>query len=107
MSGFDRGQTPKTRQMTPTTAAQVAARDIGSSKIACLIARLKPCSPSETLRGRSLAIDLIGMSHIQSRGILAGTVSDLNECEHAVRHAVSLAERMARVRVESVLLTKS
>jgi cell division protein FtsA len=47
------------------------------------------------------------MSHIQSRGVKAGAVSDLNECEHAVRHAVALAERMARVRVESVLLSMS
>lgn len=107
MSGFDHGQTPKTRQMPPNKTALVAALDIGSSKIACLIARLKPCSPSETLRGRSHAIELIGMSHIQSRGIKAGAVSDLNECEHAVRHAVALAERMARVRVESVLLSMS
>ena len=107
MSGFDHTQTPKTRQMPPNKTALVAALDIGSSKIACLIARLKPCLPSETLRGRSHAIELIGMSHIQSRGIKAGTVSDLNECEHAVRHAVALAERMARVRVESVLLSMS
>jgi len=107
MSGFDHTQTPKTRQMPPNKTALVAALDIGSSKIACLIARLKPCLPSETLRGRSHAIELIGMSHIQSRGIKAGTVSDLNEGEHAVRHAVALAERMARVRVESVLLSMS
>src|SRR3569623_99952 len=107
MSGFDHTQPPKTRQMPPNKTALVAALDIGSSKLACLIARLKPCLPSEPLRGRSHAIELIGMSHIQSRGIKAGTVSDLNECEHAVRHAVALAERMARVRVESVQLTMS
>jgi cell division protein FtsA len=107
MTGLNRGQTPKTRQMPPNKTALVAALDIGSSKIACLIARLKPCSPSETLRGRSHAIELIGMSHIQSRGMKAGAVCDLNECEHAVRHAVALAERMARVRVESVLLSVS
>src|ERR1700742_2963630 len=107
MTGLHRGQTPKTRQMPPNKTALVAALAIGSSKIACLIARLKPCSPSETLRGRSHAIELIGMSHIQSRGMKAGAVSDLNECEHAVRHAVALAERMARVRVESVLLSVS
>ncbi len=32
---------------------------------------------------------------------------DLAECEKAVRHAVALAERMAKVRVESVLLSVS
>jgi len=34
-------------------------------------------------------------------------VGDLNECEQAVRQAVALAERMAKVRVESVLLSVS
>ena len=37
----------------------------------------------------------------------AGAVVDLAECEQAVRQAVALAERMAKVRVESVLLSVS
>ena len=107
MTGLDRTQTPKTRQMPPNKTALVAALDIGTSKIACLIARLKPCAPSDALRGRTHAVELIGMSHIQSRGVKAGAVVDLNECEQAVRQAVALAERMAKVRVESVLLSVS
>lgn len=107
MTGLDRAQTPKTRQMPPHKTALVAALDIGTSKIACLIARLRPCPPSDALRGRTHAVDLIGLSHIQSRGVKAGAVVDLNECEQAVRQAVALAERMAKVRVESVLLSVS
>jgi cell division protein FtsA len=107
MTALNGRQTPKTRQMPPNKTALVAAIDIGTSKIACLIARLKPCPPSEALRGRSHTVELIGMSHIRSRGVKAGAVSDPNECEHSVRHAVALAERMARVRVESVLLSVS
>ncbi|HLZ04996.1 MAG TPA: cell division protein FtsA, partial [Bradyrhizobium sp.] len=87
--------------------ALVASLDIGTSKIACMIARLKPCPPSETLRGRTHAAELIGYSQIQSRGVKAGAVVDLGECEQAVRQAVALAERMAKVRVESVLLSVS
>src|SRR4029078_3281225 len=70
-------------------------------------ARLKPCPPNEALRGRSHAVELIGYSQIQSRGVKAGAVVDLAECEKAVRQAVALAERMAKVRVESVLLSVS
>ena len=106
MTGFDRTQTPKTRPMTKRTAL-VASLDIGTSKIACMIARLKPCPPSDALRGRSRAVELIGYSQIQSRGVKAGAVVDLAECEQTVRQAVALAERMARVRVESVLLSVS
>src|ERR1700739_238776 len=85
----------------------VASLDIGTSKIACMIARLKPCPPSEALGGRTHAVELIGYSQIQVRGVKAGAVIDLAECEQAVRQAVSLAERMAKVRVESVLLSVS
>jgi cell division protein FtsA len=59
------------------------------------------------LRGRSHAVELIGYSQIQSRGVKAGAVVDLAECEQAVRQAVAEAERMAKVRVESVLLSVS
>ncbi|MDU6495952.1 cell division protein FtsA, partial [Bradyrhizobium sp.] len=73
-------------------------------KIACMIARLRPAPPSDALRGRTHAVELIGYSQIQSRGVKAGAVVDPVACEQAVRQAVALAERMAKVRVESVLL---
>ena len=38
--------------------ALVASLDIGTSKIACMIARLKPCPPNDALRGRSHATAL-------------------------------------------------
>jgi len=106
MTGLDRNQTPKTRPMAKRTAL-AASLDIGTSKIACMIARLRPCPPSGALRGRSHAAELIGYSQIQSRGVKAGAVVDLAECEQAVRQAVAEAERMAKVRVESVLLSVS
>src|SRR6201995_4408455 len=107
MTGLDRTLTPKTRPVSGKRTALVASLDIGTSKIACMIARLKPCLPSETLRGRTHAAELIGYSQIQSRGVKAGAVVDLAECEQAVRQAVSAAEDMAKVRVESVLLSVS
>src|ERR1700741_1848996 len=107
MTRLDRTQTPKTRPMPQGRTALVASLDIGTSKIACMIARLKPCPPSDALRGRTHAAELIGYSQIQARGMKAGAVVDLAECEAAVRQAVALAERMAKVRVESVLLSIS
>src|ERR1700761_8500846 len=107
MTGLNRTQTPKTRPMPQNRTALVASLDIGTSKIACLIARLKPSAPNEALRGRTHAVELIGYSQIRSRGVKAGAVVDLAECEQAVRQAVSAAEDMAKVRVESVLLSVS
>jgi cell division protein FtsA len=68
MTGLDRNQTPKTRPMPQKRTALVASLDIGTSKIACMIARLKPCPPSDA-RGRSHAVELIGYSQIQSHGV--------------------------------------
>src|SRR5437764_14937189 len=104
MTGLDRNQTPKTRPVDHKRTALVASLDVGTSKIACMIARLKPAPPSDALRGRTHAVELVGYSQIQSRGVKAGAVVDPVECEQAVRQAVALAERMAKVRVESVLL---
>lgn len=107
MTGLDRTLTPKMRPMASNRATLVAGLDIGTSKVACLIGRLRPCQPRDALVGRSHAIDVIGISHIQSRGIKAGAVVDAAEAEQAVRQAVALAEQMAGVRVESVLLSVS
>jgi cell division protein FtsA len=105
MTGFHPNQTPKTRPTPQKRTALAASLDIGTSKIACMIARLRPCPSNGALRGRSHAVELMGYSQIQSRGVKSGAVVDLVECEQAVRQAVSLAERMAKVRVESVLLS--
>src|SRR5258708_34970829 len=107
MTGLDRHQTPKTRPMPQKRTALVASLDIGTSKIACVIARLKPCPPNDALRGRTHAVALIGYTQIQSHGVKAGAVVHLSECEHAWRQAAALAERMANVLVESVLRSAS
>jgi cell division protein FtsA len=107
MTSLDGGLAPKMRPLPNKRTAIVAALDVGTSKIACLIARLKPCPSSEALRGRSHAIEVLGVSHIQSRGIKAGAVVDIGEAEDAIRRAVSLAEKMAGVQLEGVLLSIS
>jgi cell division protein FtsA len=107
MTSLDGGLAPKMRPLPHKRTAIVAALDVGTSKIACLIARLKPCPSSEALRGRSHAIEVLGVSHIQSRGMKAGAVVDIGEAEDAIRRAVSLAEKMAGVQLEGVLLSIS
>src|SRR6516165_4355725 len=107
MSPLNYGLTPKMRPLAPRRTALVVALDIGTSKIACLIGRLRPQPPQDVLRRRSHAIEVIGFSHTQSFGMKAGNVVDLVEAEGAVRHAVDLAERSARCQVESVDVSMS
>lgn len=64
----------------------IAALDVGSSKIACFIARVRDDSGN---------IDVIGIGHQASQGIKSGTVVDLDAAEAAIRAAVHAAENMA------------
>ena len=107
MTSLDRRLTPKTRPMPHHRTGLVASLDIGTSKVACMIARLRPSPPGAALGGRSHLVELIGYSQIQARGMKAGAIINITECEHALRQAVALAEKMAKVRVDSVLLSVS
>jgi cell division protein FtsA len=71
------GLTPKMKPISPRRSAMVAALDIGTSKIACLIARLRPQAPQEVLRRRSHGVEILGFGHTGARGVKAGTVVDL------------------------------
>jgi cell division protein FtsA len=101
------GLTPKMRPLAPRRTAHIAALDIGTSKIACLIARLRPQGPQDTLRRRSHAIEVLGFGHVLSRGMKAGAVSDLAAVEQTLRHVVDLAERAAGLQLESVVVSVS
>jgi cell division protein FtsA len=99
--------TPKMRPVSPRRSAIVAGLDIGTSKIVCLIAKLKPQGPQDTLRRRTHGIEILGIGHTEARGMKAGAVINLAEVEQAVRHAVELAEHDASVQLESVVLSLS
>ncbi len=101
------GVTPKMKPVSPRRSAIVAALDIGTSKIVCLIARLKPQAPQDALRRRSHGIEILGIGHTEARGMKAGAVINMAEAEQAVRHAVDLAERDASVQLKSVVLSMS
>ena len=78
MSALHYGLTPKMKPVSPRRSAIVAVLDIGTSKIACLIARLKPQQPA----GRAAAAQPRHRgarlrSHRVARGIKAGAVVDL------------------------------
>ncbi len=107
MSPLQYGITPKMKPVSPKRSALVAALDIGTSKIACLIAKLTPHPPQEVLRRRSHAVGVIGFAHTGARGMKAGNVVDLAEAEEAVRHAVDTAERAAHRQIESVVVSVS
>jgi cell division protein FtsA len=107
MSALQSGLTPKMKPPPPKRSVLVAALDVGTSKIACLIGRLKPREPDDALRHRSHAVDVLGFGHTLARGMKAGGVVDLAEAEGAIRQCADLAERAARMQLDSVIVSIS
>jgi cell division protein FtsA len=107
MSALHYGLTPKMKPISPRRTAVVAALDVGSSKVVCLIARLRPQGPQQVLTRRTHTIEVIGFGHTVARGMKGGGVVNLAKAEEAIRQAVDAAERMASVEIESVVLSIS
>jgi cell division protein FtsA len=99
-----RGLAPRMRPLSPRRSATVAALDIGTSKVSCLIGRLRPLAEGEAMRGRSHAVDVIGFGHTRAHGLKAGMIADLAPAEEAIRSAVNMAERAADMEIVSVLV---
>lgn len=101
------GLTPKMKPVSPRRAAVVAGLDLGTSKVVCMIARLEPQAPQDVLRRRSHGVRILGFSHTAASGMKAGQVVDLIEAEESVRQAIDVAENMAGVQLESVVVSLS
>lgn len=76
----------------------IAALDIGSSKIATLIAQINP----ETSR-----INVIGASSVPSKGVKKGQIINIEEVSQSVIASVDSAERMAGKNVERLAVNIS
>jgi cell division protein FtsA len=72
----------------------VAALDIGSSKICCLIAQ----------SDKSGNISIIGAGFQESKGFISGVITDMNALENSIRNCVASAEKMASVRIKKIIV---
>jgi cell division protein FtsA len=107
MSALQIGLTPKMKPLPQKRSVLAAALDIGTSKIACLIGRLRPRRSDDLPLARSHSVDVIGFGHTLARGIKAGGVIDLKEAENAIRQCADLAERKAKMQLQSVVVSVS
>ena len=104
---FRHGLTPKMRPLSPKRSAIMCVLDIGTSKIVCMIVRLRPREGSDILPNRTHKAEILGIGHTRARGMKAGAVADMAKAEAAIRQAVDAAERMAEVQVDRVIVTVS
>lgn len=75
----------------------VTALDVGTTKIACLIAR--PQAEGE--------LRVVGVGHHASHGLRRGTIVDLDAAEASIRTTVEAAERMAGENIRQVFVNVS
>jgi cell division protein FtsA len=85
-----------TDQIPAYRTGLVAALDVGSSKVVCMIGRAEPGS-----------LRVIGAALRESHGLRAGQVVDIVMLEESIRDAVEAAENHADARVQNVLLSVS
>src|SRR5437764_11994569 len=97
MNDLAHGLAPKMKPISPKRSAIVCALDIGTSKIVCVIARLKPRPPQDVLPRRTHSVEVLGIGHTQALGMKAGTVADIAVAEEMVRYAVEVSETAACV----------
>ena len=84
----------------------VAALDIGSSKISCVIA--EATNPrNKTVVDTRQTLRVLGFGQTATRGVRAGAITDINGAECAIRLAVDAAERMAQTSICEVVVVMS
>jgi cell division protein FtsA len=85
----------------------IAALDVGTTKIACFIAQVGENLVGEGPVGDGSDFQVIGVGHHRSRGMRNGQVVNLDEVEASIRAAVDAAEQMANERINSVFVNMS
>jgi cell division protein FtsA len=75
----------------------VGVLDIGTTKIACFIARVED---GDELR-------IVGVGHQSSLGLKSGTIVDMHACTNAIGQAVNAAEQMCGETIQDVLINLS
>jgi cell division protein FtsA len=78
----------------PVRSGLIAALDVGSSKIACIIGR----KDSDQLK-------VLGAAVHESQGVRSGAVTSLELAEQSIRECVDTAEQLADCRIQDVILS--
>jgi cell division protein FtsA len=84
------------------TGHLIAALDIGSSKICCLIAQ-----PNPARMGDEPALRVIGMGHQVSDGVRMGAIVDMDAVQRSITAAIASAEQLAGETIDRVFVNVS
>ena len=90
-----------------TKGGLIAALDIGSTKISCLIAEAVPAKHRSSDADEKFTLKVLGVGHQLSRGVRSGSIINVDEAERAIRLAVDAAERMAQRSINDIYVNVS
>ena len=85
----------------------VAALDIGSTKISCLIAEAVPAKHRTSDSEDRHTLKVLGTGYQLSRGIRGGAIVNMDDAERAIRLTVDAAERMAQRTISEIYVNVS
>src|SRR5580704_1107419 len=88
------GSKPSGIRTLQTRTGLIAALDVGSSKIACIVGRAE-----------AQGIRVLGSALHESHGIRSGAVTQLDYVDQSIRNAVDAAEQLADHRVHDVIIS--
>lgn len=100
------GKTSGRAPLAPKGAV-VAALDVGTTKISCLIAEVQPPKHKSGDGQDRNGLRILGFGHHLSRGVRGGAIINVDEAERAIRVAVDAAERMAQRTIGEVYVNVS
>lgn len=90
------------KSRAPARPGTYVALDVGSSKVACIIARVEPGKNGERAQTK-----MVSVGHQLSRGMRSGAVTDMDRAGESIRAAVETAENMADTTVNNVFISFS
>jgi cell division protein FtsA len=88
------GTKPSGIKALPARSGLIAALDIGSSKVACIIARAE-----------SGGLRVVGSALHEAQGVRSGSVTSLQLAEQSIRETVAAAEQLADQRIQDVIFS--
>lgn len=83
--------------MTKFRGRLIAALDIGTTKVVCLVARVR----------HENELEVVGIGHQVSQGVKAGIITDIKAVEACVLAAVNAAEQMAGLNIDQAVVNIS
>jgi len=108
MSGFGhRLDLSPMRPLATGRTCHVSVLDIGSRKVGCVIAKLRPRQRDKIDSLHTHDIEVVGFGYHNAAGIKSGVVMDMEQAERSIRRSVDAAERMAGATIDSVFVNVS